>query len=156
MIITIGTYKCKVDPKGRFYFPSEFKRQLTQPVVDQGFVLKKSVFYKGLELYSKPNFDELIRKDLASLNRFNKEEDMLQREFHRHVITVEIDGSGRILIPKFQLEYAKIKDELIIQSVIDRFCIWSKEEYENLEMTTEQIAGLIEKILGKSTSSGQK
>ena len=46
----IGTYECKVDAKGRVMLPSPLKKQLATSLQD-GFVLKRSVFQPCLELY---------------------------------------------------------------------------------------------------------
>jgi MraZ protein len=46
------TYECKVDAKGRILLPSGLKKELAA-VLDEGFVIKKSVFFKCLELYPK-------------------------------------------------------------------------------------------------------
>ena len=50
MIDIIGTYECKVDVKGRVMFPVAIKKQLQQ-VLNDGFVIKRSVFNKCLEIH---------------------------------------------------------------------------------------------------------
>ena len=50
MINIIGTHECKVDIKGRVMFPSSLKKQL-QKVIGDGFVIKRSVFNKCLEIH---------------------------------------------------------------------------------------------------------
>ena len=57
----IGTYECKIDVKGRLLIPSAFKKQLV-PVIAKGFVLKRAVFQKCLELYPLDEWEELIKK----------------------------------------------------------------------------------------------
>ncbi|MBU2060576.1 MAG: MraZ N-terminal domain containing protein, partial [Bacteroidetes bacterium] len=46
----VGTYECKVDAKGRVLMPAPLKKQLAASLQD-GFVLKRSVFQPCLELY---------------------------------------------------------------------------------------------------------
>jgi len=50
VINLIGTYECKIDAKGRVMLPSALKKQLL-PILEKGFVLKRSVFQPCLELY---------------------------------------------------------------------------------------------------------
>ena len=51
MVNLIGTYECKADVKGRLMLPSPLKKQLSS-ILQDGFVLKRSVFQPCLELYS--------------------------------------------------------------------------------------------------------
>ena len=50
MISVLGTYECKVDAKGRFMFPVQFKNQMGDKL-KRGFVIKRSIFKKCLELF---------------------------------------------------------------------------------------------------------
>ena len=53
MINIIGTYECKADAKGRVMFPAALKKQLKN-VMGDGFVIKRSVFNKCLEIHMYP------------------------------------------------------------------------------------------------------
>ena len=55
----IGTYECKIDNKGRIMFPSSFKKQLEKEL-SKGFILKRSVFQKCLELFPINEWDETM------------------------------------------------------------------------------------------------
>ncbi len=54
MLNILGTYECKVDAKGRLMFPVAFKSQMGEEL-KQGFVIKRSIFKKCLELLPSPN-----------------------------------------------------------------------------------------------------
>ena len=51
------TYECKADSKGRVALPGGLKKELA-PVLNNGFVVKKSVFYNCLELYPKAEWEK--------------------------------------------------------------------------------------------------
>lgn len=70
MINFIGTYECKIDAKGRFMMPVSLKKQLA-PVLQEGFVLKRSVFQPCLELYPMKEWNEMMVR-MNKLNRFKK------------------------------------------------------------------------------------
>ena len=61
MINLIGTYECKADAKGRVMFSSALKKQL-QPIINEGFVIKRAVFQPCLELYSMEEWNLLMAK----------------------------------------------------------------------------------------------
>jgi MraZ protein len=50
MINLIGSYEVKSDAKGRIMIPADLKKQV-QPILNEGFILKRSIFQKCLELY---------------------------------------------------------------------------------------------------------
>ena len=110
----IGTYECKIDVKGRLLIPSAFKKQLA-PVVTKGFVLKRAVFQNCLELYPVNQWEELITK-VNSLNRFKKKNNDFIRRFTAGVKFVELDGNGRLLIPKDLIEFSNITKEVTLST----------------------------------------
>ncbi|NJW55435.1 division/cell wall cluster transcriptional repressor MraZ, partial [Salinimicrobium sp. CDJ15-91] len=68
MVILVGTYECKVDAKGRLMVPAPMKKQLL-PVLDQGFVLKRSIFNPCLELYPMEKWNKEMEK-IEQLNQY--------------------------------------------------------------------------------------
>ena len=75
----IGTYECKADAKGRLMVSSAFKKQLA-PVLQDGFVVKRSVFQSCLELYPMQEWN-LIMMKINKLNRFVKKNNDFIRRF---------------------------------------------------------------------------
>ena len=53
----LGTYECKLDTKGRLMFPVTFKAQLGDEI-NKGFVIKRSIFKKCLELFLVEKWQE--------------------------------------------------------------------------------------------------
>ena len=121
----IGTYECKIDVKGRLLIPSAFKKQFA-PVIAKGFVLKRAVFQDCLELYPLDEWEELIKK-VNSLNRFKKKNNDFIRRFTAGVKFIELDNSGRLLIPRDLIEFSKINREVTLSSSVNIIEIWDKE-----------------------------
>ena len=124
----IGTYECKADTKGRILMPIAIKKQLSS-VITNGFVLKRSVFNSCLELYPMKEWILLMEK-INSLNRFNKKNNDFIRRFTAGVKTVEMDISGRLLIPKDLVKHAQIGKEIVVSSAVNILEIWDKSLYE--------------------------
>ena len=94
MISFIGTYDCKADVKGRIMIPVTLKNQMA-PVLNKGFVIKRSVFQPCLELYPMDEWNLLMEK-MNKKNRFKKKNNDFIRRFSAGVKPVEIDGTGRL------------------------------------------------------------
>ena len=143
----IGTYECKADTKGRILMPIAIKKQLSS-VITNGFVLKRSVFNSCLELYPMKEWVLLMEK-INSLNRFNKKNNDFIRRFTAGVKTVEMDISGRLLIPKDLVKHAQIGKEIVVSSAVNILEIWDKQLYEKaIDEATLDFGALAEEVMG--------
>ncbi len=143
----IGTYECKIDAKGRLMLPQAFKKQLAS-VLQDGFVLKRAVFQKCLELYPMAEWNALSQK-VNKLNRFNKKNDEFIRRFNAGVKLVEMDSSGRILISKDLHAFAQTKKEIVVNAAINVLEIWDKDLYEKaIDEASLDFADLAEEVMG--------
>ena len=142
----IGTYECKVDAKGRLMLPTTLKKQLGS--LEGGFVLKRSVFQPCLELFPMSEWDKMMLK-INKLNRFVKKNNDFIRRFTAGVKMVEIDATGRLLIPKDLVVFASIEKDIVLNSAINIVEIWDKGSYENaIENATDDFAELAEEVMG--------
>jgi MraZ protein len=143
----LGTYEAKIDAKGRFMFPAPFKGQMKDDI-KAGFVIKRSIFKRCLELF--PNESWQAESSMVSkLNMFKKKNAEFVTKFMAGVKPVELDGSGRILIPKDLLKYAGITKEIVLTSVVNRIEIWDKEAYEKaVDYDPDDFADLAEEVMG--------
>ena len=143
----VGTYECKADAKGRIMMPIAIKKQL-ESTLTNGFVLKRAVFNACLELYPVKEWKKLMEK-VNDLNRFNKKNNDFIRRFTAGVKTVEIDTSGRILIPKDLVNYAHISKEVVVSSTVNILEIWDKNNYEKaIDEATIDFGSLAEEVMG--------
>ena len=143
----IGTYECKADAKGRLMVSSALKKQLL-PVLQEGFVIKRSVFQPCLELYPLEEWNLMMAK-INKLNRFVKKNNDFIRRFTAGVKTVDIDASGRLLIPKDLCVFGGIKKEVVLSSAVNIIEIWDKNKYEEvIEDTASDFAELAEEVMG--------
>ena len=153
LINLIGTYECKVDAKGRLMISSAFKKQLS-PILQEGFVVKRAVFQPCLELYPMQEWNKVMLK-INSLNRFIKKNNDFIRRFTAGVKEVELDSSGRLLIPKDLCHFAGIKKQIVLSSAINIIEIWDKDSYEkSIDDTAMDFASLTEEVMGNFDDNG--
>jgi MraZ protein len=143
----IGTYECKVDAKGRLLLPAPLKKQLAASL-QEGFVLKRSVFQPCLELYPMSEWNVLMNK-VNKLNRFVKKNNDFIRRFTAGVKVVEIDNLGRLLIPKDLVVFASVSKDIVLSSAVNIIEIWDKDLYEkSIDDATVDFADLAEDVMG--------
>ncbi len=138
----------KADAKGRLMLPAVLKKQLA-PVMQSGFVLKRAVFQPCLELYPMPEWEKLMQK-VNKLNRFNKKNDAFIRRFTAGVKVVEVDATGRLLIPKNLLSFSGITKQTVLASAVNIVEIWDKDKYEKaIDDAALDFADLAEEVMGQ-------
>ncbi|MCO6147077.1 division/cell wall cluster transcriptional repressor MraZ [Flavobacterium sp. NRK1] len=143
----IGTYECKADTKGRLMMPAPLKKQLHAGLED-GFVLKRSVFQPCLELYPMAEWNKMMQK-INKLNRFVKKNNDFIRRFTAGVKVVEIDAAGRLLIPKDLFVFAGIDKDIVLSSAVNIVEIWDKDKYEkSIDDSVMDFADLAEEVMG--------
>ncbi len=143
----VGTYECKVDAKGRVLMPSPLKKQLISSL-QEGFVLKRSVFQPCLELYPMQEWDVMMQK-INKLNRFVKKNNDFIRRFTAGVKVVEIDALGRLLVPKDLIGFASITKDVVFSSAVTIVEIWDKDLYEkSINGEDVDFADLAEDVMG--------
>ena len=127
--------------------PIAIKKQLAT-VTSGGFVLKRAVFNPCLELYPIKEWLGLMEK-VNSLNRFNKKNNDFIRRFTAGVKTVEMDISGRILIPKDLVLHSKILKDVVVSSTVNILEIWDKSLYEKaIDEAALDFGALAEEVMG--------
>ncbi len=145
--VIVGTYECKVDAKGRLMLPAPLKKQLSTSLQD-GFVLKRSVFQPCLELYPMSEWNVMMAR-INKLNRFVKKNNDFIRRFTAGVKMVEIDALGRLLVPKDLTAFASITKDIVLSSAVNIVEIWDKDLYEkSVDNSEVDFADLAEDVMG--------
>ena len=148
----IGMYECRVDAKGRLMLPSGLKKQLAAEL-QEGFVLKRSVFNTCLELHTMNEWNGVMA-EVNKLNRFVKKNNDFIRMFTAGVRMVDADSTARIQIPKDLINFAGIKKQVVLASVGNVVEIWDKEQYENtVNDAAVDFGQLAEEVMGGADKS---
>ena len=133
--------------------PVALKKQLSSSM-QTGFVLKRAVFQPCLELYPMKEWEELMQK-VNKLNRFKKKNNDFIRRFTAGVKPIELDASGRLLVPKDLVGFANITKEVVVSSAVNIIEIWDKDKYEKaINDASSDFAVLAEDVMGQDESYG--
>ena len=147
MINLIGTYECTLDSKGRILLPAGIKKQIDS-LLQEGFVLKRSVFQPCLELHPMVEWNQTMYK-INKLNRFVKKNNDFIRQFTAGLKNVDIDSNGRLQISKDLIRFAKLEKDIVVASALNVIEIWDKSLYENaVNVNDEDFAKLAEDVMG--------
>lgn len=148
----LGVYECKMDAKGRVSVPSSLKKKLIS-IGTAGFVLKRSVFSKCLELHTQKEWIDLTNS-IKKLNRFVQKNNEFIRIFHAGIKQVEMDSAGRILISKDLIGFANLKNTIVFSATPFGLEIWNQSDYEKaVSVENTDFAKLTEEVMGEPNSN---
>ena len=109
----IGEYQASIDEKGRVSIPAKFRPSLkSKIVVTRG--LDNSLF-----LYSLDEWKKLAEK-LASLPISTANTRAFSRLMLAGAMDCDIDKQGRIILPSYLKEFAKITKKVVISGLYNR------------------------------------
>jgi MraZ protein len=104
-------------------------------------------FEKCLIVYPILEFKKLYAK-VAGLSEFNPDYRKLQRNFFRGNSVVELDSSGRFLIPKQMLNYAQLEKQVVVVGMGNKVELWNPELYkEQLYDNQNEFSDHVQKYL---------
>mgnify|MGYP001216931947 FL=1 len=127
--------------------PSALRKQL-HSIINDGFVIKRSVFNECIEIHPISEWNKVI-SEVNKLNRFVKKNNDFIRSYVSGLKKIEIDTSGRFLIPKDLYVFAGINKELVLSSSVNMIEIWDKQKYESsISETLKDFGSLAEEVMG--------
>jgi MraZ protein len=126
----IGEYHHTLDEKGRMSVPVKFRAALAEGVVvTRG--LDRSLF-----LYPKSEWQTLAEK-LASLPFGQADTRAFARLMLAGAMEVEVDKSGRVLLPEYLREYAALDKAVVVAGLYNRLEIWDEATWKEYSSKTE-------------------
>ena len=145
----IGKFECKVDANGRLLFPIHLKKQLSS-CIDDGFVIRESIFDPCLELFPIAEWEKEISK-ISKLNPYNTKDRILIKRFSSGM-NVELDNNGRMLIPVDMKKNKNILKDIILVGTLNIIEIWDKQVYEaSINNPDIDIIALAQERLGQNS-----
>lgn len=123
----LGGSTINLDAKGRLAFPTRYRDELTERC--DGRVVLTVARDRCLTLYPRPDWDELERK-LVRLPNQDPRALNLQRMIMGYASELEIDKTGRILIPPRLRTFAELEKRVVLNGLGNKFEIWNEEAWD--------------------------
>lgn len=146
----IGEYRHTIDDKKRLSLPAKFRRETG----------KKVVITSGLDsclfIFTIESWEE-ITKRLSSTDSSMLSADV--RAFNRYLlggaVEIDVDSLGRMLIPEYLVNRAKLGKNVVIVGVRERAEIWDEARWDAYRGDVEGKANaLSEKLAEKLGEAG--
>ena len=130
MILLIGRYEYSLDTKNRVGLPPKFREALAQEKANSVYLT--SGLENCLYLFLPSQWSQLLEKDLSAFSLPDKEQERaFKRKFFAEATEAELDSAGRILIPQFLREHARLGKNVLVQGAGKRAEIWDKDKWNS-------------------------
>lgn len=142
----LGSIEARIDAKMRVFVPANFRKVL-QAAEQSVLILRKDVFQDCLVLYPECVWEAEIQKLRSRLSRWDKAQQQLFRQFVVDTERLELDASGRILIPKRCLQMIGVESEIQFLGVDNTIEIWGKNQLNESLIIPEVFAAEIQRVM---------
>ncbi|MGI6045481.1 MAG: division/cell wall cluster transcriptional repressor MraZ [Eggerthellaceae bacterium] len=122
----------KVDAKGRVSLPAQFRK-----VLSDHLVVTRNPSDECLYVFEAPSFNDwvstLFEDRFGGFDASNRTQIQLRRKLKSRARDVDVDASGRIMLPLDQREAVGITKEIVIVGNTGYFEIWDAKRYADLD-----------------------
>lgn len=146
MLQFLGNIEAKADAKGRIFVPAIFRKRL-QAEGEEFLVLRKDIFQDCLVLYPGSVWEKEIETLRGRLNKWNREQQQIFRQFVLDAERLEMDANGRVLIPKRYLQMVSIDIEVRFLGVDETIEIWAKEKLDNPLVDPDDFSAKLQELM---------
>ena len=126
-MVFFGEYLVSFTAPGRVVIPKKIRELLK----GDSFIVTKG-FDFCLAGYNKEDWESRSR-ELIGVSLLDKTDINKRRLLFSSTMHIEIDVQGRFVIPKLLLQFAQLKDKVLIIGVGDHFELWSPEKWTDYQ-----------------------
>ncbi len=113
-------------------------------------MLRKDIFQECLVLYPGSVWEKEIEMLRGRLNKWNREQQQIFRQFVLDAERLEMDASGRVLIPKRYLQMASIESDIRFLGVDETIEIWAKDKLDKPLIEPEEFSSKLQQLMERN------
>jgi len=130
-----GTYRHRLDGKGRLPVPAAIRRALAGEGVSAVVV---TLLDQCLAAYTPAEWSRL-EAQLRALPAFSRPVKALTRLLASRAADCELDVQGRILLPPLLRQDAGLRQDVVVVGVLNRFEVWAPEAWDSFLRESERL-----------------
>lgn len=132
-----GEYHHTIDDKNRLAIPAPLRESVNIEAEGKGFYITRGLD-TCLFMYTPKVWQNVVSR-IEQLSFTNKKARQFQRLFFSKAQKIsECDQQGRILIPQYLRDLAKIQKNIVIVGVNSRIEIWDEKRWKDFELEYEK------------------
>jgi len=139
----IGEYTHTIDIKKRVSLPAKFRKEIG----------KKVIITHGLDnclsVYTPIEWEKIVSEKLSQLSIGQADQRGFNRFMLAGAVETDVDSIGRILIPDFLKDFARLKNKIVLAGVYSHIEIWDEKAWRIYKKRIENQADVLAEKLGE-------
>ena len=145
----IGNIEGRLDEKGRIFVPAVYRKILAE-AESKRIVMRRDTDNECLMFYPEQVWNEKVEELRQALDEWNPEDQLILMQFMADAEYLELDGQGRILLQKKNLETIGAQNDVLFVGMLNRFALWAPETFANKRLSQSELA---ERLRAKMSQS---
>jgi MraZ protein len=126
-----GRHEHSLDVKGRVILPARFRREFDSHAYLSQF------HDRCLALWTPEEFERQM-EEMESAQDDSRDERNAARYWAANSAEVELDKQGRLPIPNYLRDFARLEGAVLVNGAINRVELWNPDEWERRMQSSEQ------------------
>ena len=124
----VGNIEGRLDEKGRIFIPATYRRILAETNAKR-IVMRRDTDNECLMFYPEAVWNEKVEALRAALDEWDPEDQLILMQFMADAEYLEMDGQGRILLQRKNLETIGAQNDVLFVGMLDRFALWTPDTF---------------------------
>jgi len=138
-----------LDDKGRIFVPAGYRKILAE-FESKRIVMRRDTDNECLMFYPEKVWNEKVETLRANLDEWDPEDQLILMQFMADAEYMELDGQGRILLQKKNLDTIGAQQDVLFVGMLNRFALWAPETFENKRLSQTELAARLRAKMKKS------
>lgn len=135
----VGNIEGRLDEKGRIFVPATYRKILAE-ADSKRLVMRRDTDNECLMFYPEQVWNEKVEQMRQVLDEWNPEDQLILMQFMADAEYMEMDGQGRILLQKKNLETIGAQQNVLFVGMLNRFALWTPENFAAKRLSQTELA----------------
>ena len=149
----VGNIDGRLDEKGRIFVPAIYRRILADSA-SKRIVMRRDTDNECLMFYPEEVWNEKVEQLRQALNEWDPEDQLILMQFMADAEYMEMDGQGRILLQKKNLETIGAQQDVLFVGMLNRFALWAPEKFAEKRLSQTELAARLRAKMKKTENRG--
>ena len=147
----IGNIEARLDEKGRIFVPAAYRKILAE-CESKRIVMRRDTDNVCLMFYPEHIWNEKVEQLRQTLDEWDPEDQLILMQFMADAEYFELDGQGRILLQKKNLETIGAQQDVLFVGMLNRFALWAPETFAAKKLSQSELAARLRAKMSKKQS----
>lgn len=144
----VGNIEGRLDEKGRIFVPASYRKILAE-AESKRIVMRRDTDNECLMFYPEQVWNEKVNAMRQALDEWDPEDQLMLMQFMSDAEYLEMDGQGRILLQKKNLETIGAQQDVLFVGMLNRFALWTPEKFADKRLSQTELAARLRNKMKK-------